>query len=687
MADTLTQTAIGNQIYNKFVLYKSERETWAKNAAEDEDFFLGRQWSAQEEQTMREKGMSTVVVNRTMPAIMQEVAIFTSKRPTFKALPRDDSDVKLASLWSDILAFVWYNSNGDLQWQQSVLDYFVKGAGYIQAYIDPYADDGNGEVFFKSIPVWDVYPDPNSREIDLSDARSIIVSRIYPEDSLIHSYPDKAGIIRAAATDTGAMVDKPFSNPAPADLGYGISPDDYDFIDTSKNSGRKVRLIENYEKVRVEYYRVFNLSTGVTSFIRASDVDDPEKFFGPSTSYVKIWRKQVRLTAVVGQRVLYRVMLPTAHYPVVPLFLHHTRNPFPFGDVSVIKGMQKELNKRRSVIMHNATLAGNYRIKAQKGAIHNKRAWEESGTKPSSILEWNQGFEEPKEMLPQGLPVGFFQLEDEAKRDIEYSISVFSTMMGSPTDAPDTYRSLLALDEAGQRKLRHKIQHANSALRILGMVCMDFCREIYKMPKVMRIAGEDNMEYREIYINKPRIDPDTKRLVYFNDISVGKYDVVVVDGTSMPTNRMALMNLYMDLYDRGIVDKVEVLKKSDVVDKEALIQRLGEIQTLTAQLSQMQEALKDIEGLNQTLRRQLQQSEIRNEVLKGSEGIRDALRQTRAQQQVLKGKAANDLAYLNKRMELARQEVRLEGRKAALSVEAGRIAAESKMKELSNGKK
>lgn len=686
MANLLRSEA--HDIYQRWESYQSQRSEWAREAAEDEDFFLGRQWSAEDERIMRDKGMGTIVVNRTMPIILQECAIFTSKRAAFRALPRDDSDVKVASLWSDMMAYIWQNSNGDLQWQQAVLDYFVKGAGYMMATIDPYADDGRGEVVIKSIPVWDVYPDPNAREIDLSDAKAIIVSRVMDEATLRFMYPDKGELISQAASsvESGPILDKPYTNPALEDEGYGISTNDYSFHEViGKN--RRLRILEHYEKVRVPHYRTFNTKTGVTQVVPKASITNPKAFFGNDITYANVWRTQIRLTATLGSSVvLYKTMLPTSHYPIVPLFLHHNRNPYPRGDVNVIKGMQKEVNKRRAIMLHNATLAGNYRIKAQKGAIFNKKQWEEQGTRPSSILEWNQGFEEPKEMLPGQIPNAWIQLESEGKGDMEYSLSVFAHMMGSGQDAPETYRGLLALEEAGQRKLKHKIQNANNALRILGLVCIDYAQAIYKMPKIMRIAGEENSEYRELYINQPVTDPQTGRLKTINDISVGRYDLVVVDGTSMPTNRMALLNLYLDLYDRGIVDKAEVLKKTDVVDREAVLARLGEMQQMAGRVEQLQEALKDIEGLNQTLRRQLQQSEIRYNVVQGSEDIRDAVRQTRAQQLVLKDKAKNDLALINKTLELERDKVRLEGQRAALSLEAHKLALTKRLEKSHAGR-
>jgi len=77
---------------------------------------------------------------------------------------------------------------------------------------------------------------------------------------------------------------------------------------------------------------------------------------------------------------------------------------------------------------------------------------------------------------------------------------------------------------------------------------------------------------------------------------------------------MALLNMYLEMYQLGLVDKTEVLKKTDIVDKEALLERIGEQQQLMGQLDGMEEQMKDLEGLNQTLRRQLQQAMLKQGV-------------------------------------------------------------------------
>ena len=92
----------------------------------------------------------------------------------------------------------------------------------------------------KSVPPWDVYPDPNSRNIDLSDAKYIIVSRMIDREALAFMYPDHADKIEDAPTESGQVIDRPAGMPN-TDISSAIAA--VNFHGTIKQQS-KVRFIE-----------------------------------------------------------------------------------------------------------------------------------------------------------------------------------------------------------------------------------------------------------------------------------------------------------------------------------------------------------------------------------------------------------------------------------------------------------
>ncbi len=87
------------------------------------------------------------------------------------------------------MSYIWDKSNGNVQIKQVIDDYYVKGMGVIQAYVDPMKDFGRGEVCLHSIDPLDVYIDPNSRDTFCRDASDIIIARLFTEKQLKQLYP------------------------------------------------------------------------------------------------------------------------------------------------------------------------------------------------------------------------------------------------------------------------------------------------------------------------------------------------------------------------------------------------------------------------------------------------------------------------------------------------------------------
>ena len=108
----------------------------------------------------------------------------------------------------------------------------------------------------------------------------------------------------------------------------------------------------------------------------------------------------------------------------------------------------------------------------------------------------------------------------------------------------------------------------------------------------------------EYAINKKIYDDKSGVVDVINDISRGSFDVVVVTGSTLPTNRYAQLEMYMDAYEKGIIDKTEVLKKTEVFDMEGVLTRTDLVQQLQQQVTGMEDQIKDLEGDLQTRERE-----------------------------------------------------------------------------------
>jgi hypothetical protein len=197
------------------------------------------------------------------------------------------------------------------------------------------------------------------------------------------------------------------------------------------------------------------------------------------------------------------------------------------------------------------------------------------------------------------LPNELYKNETDAKNDIDHQLGLYEMMQGNSQAAPQTYKATIALDEFGQRKIKSKLADIESGLTRAGHVAIRLMQELYTTEKVFRVVNPNN-SLSEFVVNKKLVDDKSGEVKIFNDITIGKYDVIVVAGSTLPSNRFAELEFYMDAMKNGLVDRQEVLKKTEIFDMEGVMERTDTIAKLEQALKGAQEQIKKLQGDMQT---------------------------------------------------------------------------------------
>jgi hypothetical protein len=298
----------------------------------------------------------------------------------------------------------------------------------------------------------------------------------------------------------------------------------------------------------------------------------------------------------------------------------HTRTPYPMSDVRMVKGMQEYINKTRSLIIAHATTSTNTKILIPSGSV-DMREFEQKWAQPGVAIEVDFDQGQPTPVQPTPLPNELYSNEMTAKNDIDHQLGLYEMTMGNAAVAPHTYKATVSLDEFGQRKMKSKLADIEAGLNRLGQIAIPIMQQLYTTQKVFRLLQPNN-SINEYVVNKRMFDEKTQEIKVINDITVGKYDVVVVTGSTLPTNRMAQLEMYMDAYKNGIIDKQEVLKKTEVFDMEGVLQRTDLIQQLQSQLSQATETIKQMQGDLQTREREVYHAKMKAEIEKTKSNLK-----------------------------------------------------------------
>ncbi len=309
---------------------------------------------------------------------------------------------------------------------------------------------------------------------------------------------------------------------------------------------------------------------------------------------VQVTSQRINQCVIIGDSKLYSRILPIDKYPIIPVMNIHTRTPYPMSDVRLVKPLQEYINKTRSLIIAHATTSTNTKILVPEGSVDMKD-FEEKWAQPGVAIPYDPTDGAPMAVQPTPLPNELYQNETSAKNDIDHALGLYEMMMGNSQAAPQTYKATISIDEFGQRKMKSKLADIEAALTRVGQISISLMQQLYTSEKVFRVIQPNN-SMTKYMINKKMVDDKTGEIKIFNDITVGRYDVLVVAGSTLPSNRYAELEFYMDAYTKGLIDRQEVLKKTEIFDMEGVMQRTDEVGKLQQSLQSAQEEIKKLQG-------------------------------------------------------------------------------------------
>jgi len=657
------------EIKERWRRWYDARKDWDVQAREDIDFYLGNHYTANEANILAERNQSNTPMDRLYSAIEQFKAIMTSKPPKFSAVAREDSDTKLANVWKTILEYVWDISDGDEVFKQVVHDYAVTGLGYFYSYIDREADYGRGEIKFTYVDPFRVVVDPNSRNKWFDDSAGMMLSTILTKAQLLNQYPQLAEVVDEESgkmlIDEVEHVDYTDGDYPDSTLEYNkksFTPDvtkDYDY---GVSSQEKYRLIESFEKVKVPYYRVVDMRTQQEQVLDEASLErylqDPDiarAFKEKIVDLVQVVQTRIQVSCCVGQVMLYQSVMDTDAYPIIPVPNIWTNTPYPMGDVRKNRDFQRFLNKTMSLITSHAQASSGLKLLVPQGSVQDMEELERDWANPNATIEYDASFGEPHFPAPQPLSSSILQLPKMIEHYIDLNMGIFEMQQGNAEVAPRTSSATMMLEDFGQRRSKSKLRDIEASLKRLGRVVYNLARSHYNYQKTFRIVQPNN-DIDEYTVNKRLIDDKSKELQSIeNDITLHRFDIRVIGNSTMPSNKWGEWNIYMEAYQAGLIDKVEALKKTDIFDKQGVLQRTDAITKLQQQLKASGEQIKKLKGDLQTAQRESVHDKKRVEVAKFQNKLKESELESKKGSELAVGKLTNAVKLEQEKLRLRGQ--------------------------------
>ena len=592
-----------------FRKYADARADWDTNAREAIDFTLGNHYTEEESDILQSIGQADFTIDRIYAAIDKLKSLMTSRPVRYGITAREDSDTKLANVWKTLLEYIFDISDGQHHFKQAVHDYATTGLGYFYAYIEPEADYGRGEVMFTHVNPFRVYVDPASRDRYFQDAASIILSTILTQEQLLNLYPDVAEFLPDIETYYQADVYDDYPDSTNKNSNKVFTPAEVDDKDWAQSVTKRYRILERFSKVRVPYFRVVDTINSSEQIMDSETFavfleQNSEQINANVYQYVEIPQTRIKVTASLGQVLLYETILDTDTYPIIPIPNIWTNTPYPKSDVNKVKDMQRLLNKLFSLALAHAQTSAGLKLMIPQGSVENISQIEKDWANPNAVIEYDPTYGEPHLAQPQALSGEFYQLINQVERYIDLNFGVPELLQGMKEGTHNSVRGTMLLAQMGEGRGASKLRDIEMSLQQLGKVLYQMAKGHYTFEKSFRIVQPNN-DITEFAINNRLYDDKSGALMQIkNDITSGQFDVRVVAGSTMPNNKYAEYQMYMEAYQLGLIDKVEALKKTEIYDKEGVIQRTGEVQRLQSIIAQLQEQNKALSGDLQTAQRE-----------------------------------------------------------------------------------
>lgn len=511
---------------------------------------------------------SNLVSNYIFSIVETIRPIMLENNPKFQSMPRKSEGMKWSNDLHDALTYEWDRERMKRKISRELINTLVLGTS---VFFIPW---DSKEKNTKAIPVnpFNIFPDPLATCVD--DAEHIIYASYKNVELLKRLFPEKADELFGSSINYSELVQDNDKN-AHIDnqvLVLEVWTKDYETeeLDAGENkhikpkypNGRVITICPELGKVLNDKAAPYK-DNGRLPFVLIKDYDIPDKFWGE-------------------------------------------------GEVAQLLSPQKHMNDLNNAILDNAKASANMPWIVDKNA---GIGYGKITARPGIVIRKNPGSEVKRDQ-PPSMPMYVVNAVETYKNDIEQISGIHNSLRGESATGVYTAQGILALQEAGQVRIRLKVD-----------LFEDSCGEIAQLfySRMKQYWGDD----RWIRIAKPDGTYDMKK--FTKSILEHDYDIKVTAGSTMPVNRGAMLDLMIRLAQTPMPDGENLVDRESVVEylpQEVRAPLLRRMQEKQAHMAEIQEAIEQLgEALKQLASESTQNDEQTFKVIEEITGTIEQLSQ------------------------------------------------------------
>jgi len=513
----------------------AEHDAHNRKAWEDDvDFSLmENQWPERVRRDRELEGRPCLTVNKLVSMGRQVVNDARRNKPGIRIMPVDsEADPETAEVLNGLIRNIEQSSNAEVAYDTALEHAVFGGFGFFRINTRYTSDDTfDQDVVIERVPnPLAVYPDCYSTAADSSDWNYCYVTDTMTKAAFKKAYPG------AEEVDWEGE----------AWSGVGAPWMDGDFVQVAEywvreKVKRTILLLTDGAVVPVEDYEA-NRPAFDAKGVQVQGSRDVDSH-------------RVRQYVMSGAEVLETVDWAGKYIPIIPVYGAEINFKGKRHFRSLIRGAkdaQRMFNYWRTTSTELVALAPKAPFIGRKGAFETDAAkWATANVQSHAFIEFD-GPEAPQRQPFSGVPAGALQEALNASDDIKSVIGMFDASMGARSNETSG-KAIIARQMEADNATFHFIDNLSRAIRHAGRVLIDLIPQVYSVPRVIRVLGEDG-ESEMKAVNQPvqeqERDPLTEEVRVISriyDLTSGRYDLTVSAGPSFASLRQEAASQMIEL--------------------------------------------------------------------------------------------------------------------------------------------
>ena len=520
-------------------------QIWRPQSWSDTMMYDGTQWSETDYQIAVEAGIDPLTINRIFPTVNLILGLQVVNRNNIIAKGRTKKDSDTAQTMTEAIQFVLDQCGGEFIIQKAYKDQIIGGIGY--AYVG-YSTDPREEKIRVAYRDWkemwfDPFGDP---WLDIGSCRYVFHSPWVDLEELKAVYPK-----HSKALDEYTEGDE-WNKSHHSGVWYDEAQEVEDYKLRYGFHGLQRKRVRPVDMWYPEYKE---LTVALFDDGSCKEIDDaipPNDIVNiiyNCKSINKAIIKKMRNTVFLGDLILYDEYSPYGHdkYPFVPFISYLDRFGFPFGVPRQLTGQQTEINKRRSMAL---ALLKTRRVTVEEGVVQDADALQkiyEEANKPSGFIVVKNGrmngikIEENAQLAAPQMDI----LRD-SEREIQQISGANAELHGYRQSASESGIAIRERMNQSATMVASLSENLRRSLKVMGTLVVDEVQNTWTDERIIRVTDKLTGADRFVEINKRLPDYNTGAVAIKNNITQGKFDLVITETPATDTVREQNMMLLIE---------------------------------------------------------------------------------------------------------------------------------------------